>query len=310
MQPVRNFDSPWRHARLLLCAVLAFYMVSTNAIAGPGEPALPEGRDPGGVAVALIDSGVNYTLPHIAKVLARDEKGALLGYDFADDDRLPFDIVPGRKGPIQLHHGTSVASILAAEAPRARLVPYRYRANDYESFARIVEHIAKGPAQIAVMALGGYREADWQAFRRAALAHPEILFVISAGNDGHNLDEKPVYPAAFRLANSIVVTSTDDFGRIPGDSNWGVETVDISTPGEQLTTRDHLGALKKASGSSYAVPRIAALAARLKAENESWTTGELKQAVVGLAAPSPGERRPRTRYGWIANPALAGPPPR
>lgn len=291
----------------LFVACLAVGPGAGIAGAGQSEPPVPPGRDPGGVAVALIDSGVNYTLTHITKRLARDAHGKLIGFDFADGDTRPYDIVPGRNGAIDLHHGTSVASILLREAPAARLVPYRFHPKDYRSFASIVTHIAAGPARIAVMALGGYKEKNWQAFKQAALAHRDILFVISAGNDGRNLDKKPIYPAGFGIANAIVVASSDDFGRLPRDSNWGAQTVDVSTPGEQLVTRDHTGAIKKASGSSYAVPRIAALAARLKAVHPGWDAQALKEAIIKLAGPSPGERVPRTRYGWIANPALAGP---
>lgn len=291
----------------LIISFLALMLLMSSAPAGEGEPPVPRGDDPGGVAVALVDSGVNYTLAHIAPRLARDAQGRLLGRDFADGDDTPFDVVPGNKRKIDLHHGTSVASILLREAPRARLIPYRFHPSDHESFAAIVRHVAAGPARIVSMSLGGYREADWISFREAAAAHPELLFIVSAGNDGWNIDEKPVYPARFDLDNMIVVTSSDDFGRIPNDSNWGVRSVDVSTPGEQITTRDHQGAIKQASGSSYAVPRIAALAARFKARRPDWDAQQLKAAILATAAPSPGERRPRTRHGWIANPALAGP---
>lgn len=291
----------------LATIAVALMLIASPAMAGDGEPPVPPGKDPGGVAVALIDTGVNYTLPHVAKRLARDAQGKLLGHDFADDDDSPFDIVPGPKRSIDRHHGTSVASILLREAPGARLAPYRFHPSDYETFASIVEHIAAGPARIVSMSLGGYKEADWIPLRDAAAAHPELLFIVSAGNDGRDIDEEPIYPAGFSLDNMIVVASSDDFGRIPNDSNWGVKSVDVSTPGEQITTRDHQGAIKTASGSSYAVPRIAALAARFKAQNPDWDTQQLKAAVLATAAPSPGERRPRTRHGWIANPALAGP---
>lgn len=280
-------------------------LAPAQAGAGPGEPEVPPGRDPGGVAVALIDTGVNYTLPFIAERLVRNSAGRLIGRDFQDGDGQPFDMEPGADPERARRHGTSVASILLGEAPGARLVPYRFKAGDFESFAQIVKAIAAGPARIVAMPLGGYRAGDWEPFRRAAAAHPELLFVLSAGNDGRNVDERPIYPSAFGLANAIVVTSTDAFGHLPRDSNWGPETVDVSTPGERIKARDHLGTALRLSGSSYAVPRIAALAARLKAEHPDWDTAALKQAILKLAIPSPAERTPRTKHGWIANPALA-----
>lgn len=293
-----------------IVAILLLFLLTSDfhfARAAEDEPPVPPGQDPGGVAVALIDSGINYTLPHLSGRLARDKKGKMLGFDFADNNAIPYDIVPGRTGLVTIHHGTSVAGILVNEAPQVRLVPYRFHPENHDSFASIVEHIAKGPARIASMPLGGYRKKDWLAFQRAAKAHPEILFVVSAGNDGRDIDANPVYPAGFGLANAITVTSTDNFGRLPHESNWGVKNVDISTPGERIATRDHLGAIKQASGSSYAVPRIAALAARLKAANPAWGTQQLKAAIMKHAVPSPAERTPRTAHGWIPNPALAGP---
>lgn len=267
---------------------------------------MPPGTDPGGIAVALIDTGVDYTLPHIARRLARDGAGALIGYDFEDGDVRPFDRVPGREGAAGARHGTRVASILLREAPATRLVVYRFKAGDFESFARAVDAIAAGPARIVALSLGSYRREDWQPFALKAQANRELLFVMSAGNDGRNIDESPVYPASLRLDNALVVTSTDAFGRFPPQSNWGTATVDIATPGERIETIDAGGARVLASGSSFAVPRIAALAARLKAHHPDWDVARLKQAITDLAIASPGERRPRVRYGWIANPALAG----
>lgn len=290
--------------RVLFFAAAIYPAVS---LAGANEPAVPAGNDPGGVAVAIIDSGVNYTLKEIAPRLARDADGTLIGYDFHDDDKLPFDLVPGQKPNAGRHHGTRVAAIFLREAPSARLVPYRYRAHSFETFARIVETIAKSPARIVIMSLGGYQRDDWTHFRKAAEAHLEILFIISAGNDGRNVDEKPIYPSGYKLPNAIVVASTDTFGRLPVSSNWGPETVDISTPGESLESIDHLGAKTFVSGSSFAVPRIAALAARFLSAHPEWSAQDIKQAILKLAGPSPGDRTKRTRYGWIANPALSGP---
>ena len=287
---------------------LAFALAPSAGFAGVNEPAIPEGKDPGGVAVAIIDSGVNYTLKQITPRLARDPQGNLIGYDFHDDDLCPFDVVPGHKPDAGRHHGTRVAAIFLREAPKARLAPYRYRAHSFETFADIVKTIAKGPARIVIMSLGGYQKNDWDHFAKAAAAHPEILFIISAGNDGWNVDEKPIYPSGYKLANAVVVASTDNFGRLPVASNWGPETVDISTPGEDLESIDHLGAKTFVSGSSFAVPRIAALAARYLSAHPEWSANDVKQAILKLARPSPRDRTKRTRYGWIANPALSGPP--
>ena len=268
------------------------------------NPPVPQGKDPGGVAVAHVDSGVNYSLPLIGERLARDENGKSLGYDFFDDDDRPFDLKPSRMSFFPIRHGTTVASVLIAEAPKVRLVPLRHPARGFDRFGDIVEHIAKGPARIVLMPLGGYKEEDWKIFAEAAAKHPELLFVLTAGNNGRDIDKEPVFPASLKLENSIVVTSSDGFGMLAEDANWGPETVDIAVPAERIEVTDHRGAKGRASGASYAAPRVAALAARLLELNPKWTTTQIKEAIIGFGSPMPREPDPRTKHGWIANPAL------
>lgn len=271
-------------------------------ITEPLNPPVPAGTDPGGVAVAQFDSGLNYTLPDFADRLARDQRGQALGHDFADDDDRPFDLDPSRPALFPIRHGTSVASVMLAEAPSIRLIPYRYP-REIARFAEMVDRLAMTPARIVSMPLGGSDRAAWQPFADAARRHPEILFVVSAGNDGRDIDAEPVYPAAFDLDTVITVTSSDAFGKIAPGSNWGAQHVDLAVPAERIDVIDHRGARARASGSSYAVPRVAALAARLKAKNPEWDAAALKAAILKRSAPLR-DRVKQTRHGWIPNPAI------
>lgn len=271
------------------------------------NPEVPEASDPGGVAVAAIDTGVDYRLPEIAGRLARDRTGAILGADLFDHDGRPFDLDPVQGPLFPRRHGTATASILLAEAPQARLVPFRYPGDDADGFADLVERVAQGPARIVAMPLGGYRAEDWRLFAEAAARHPEILFIVSAGNDGRDIDQFPVFPASFGNDNFLVVTSTDAFGRLARESNFGREHVDIAVPGEQIPVIDHRGARGKASGTSYAVPRVAALAARFSAAHPDWDAARLKAEIIARALPLPrgGGNRP-LRHGWLPDPAGVG----
>jgi hypothetical protein len=130
-----------------------------------------------------------------------------------------------------------------------------------------------------------------------------MLFVISAGNNGRDIDETPVYPAVLPLDNFLVVTSSDDRGRLAPGSNWGRESVDIMVPAEDLRIVDFNGAPGRASGSSFAVPRVAALAARLLAAEPGRRGPELKAAILARTRPPPGDGHAPVRHGWIADPA-------
>jgi hypothetical protein len=261
---------------------------------------VPAAPDPGGVAVAHVDSGVNYLLPGIASRLARDADGAALGYDWWDMDPRPFDADPARSAFFPQRHGTRTASLLLEEAPYARLIPYRYPRGEMARMASIVEAAARAGARIVTVAMGSNDRAEWQAYEQAASRHPEMLFIVSAGNDGRDLDREPVYPAALALANQLTVSSSEDDGRLARGSNWGRRSVDLLVPAERMLVTGFDGRRVFASGSSYAVARVGALAACLLAAHPQWRAKELREAIVAQAR-APGAE------GWSARGFLPDP---
>ena len=54
-----------------------------------------------------------------------------------------------------------------------------------------------------------------------ARQHDNMLFVVSAGNNGRDIDSQPVYPASLNLDNLLTVTSSDEDGYPADGSNWG-----------------------------------------------------------------------------------------
>ncbi|MEP1441749.1 MAG: S8 family serine peptidase [Hyphomicrobiales bacterium] len=261
----------------------------------------PAGRDTGGARIALIDSGLAYDLPQFRNRLARDEASIPIGYDFWDLDALPYDGDTARNVFQPVRHGTPVASIIAREAPNAALIPYRYPRPDMSRLGGIVEHAAKAGARIISMPLGSRKQSDWVTFEAAMNAHPEMLAIISAGNNGEDIDANPLWPSALDLDNIIVVTSSDAFGRLAEGSNWGVTSVDLMVPAENQPVVDFRGAKGRASGTSYAVPRIAALAARMLQKSPKLPTSALKAEIFARAA------KPRkdglVAVGWIIDPS-------
>ncbi len=265
------------------------------------NPPIPAGRDPGGVLVALFDSGVNYTLPPIARHLARAPNGQALGYDFWEGDARPFDEDTGASPFFPRRHGTAVASLILREHPRVRLLPYRYPRPDMRRMAEMVQAAASNGAVLVSMPMGSTRKSDWTAFVTAARARPDMLFIISAGNNGRDIDTEPVYPAAFDLENFLVVTSAGPFGTIAQGSNWGAKSVDLMVPAEHMQALDFDGRERARSGSSQAVARTVALAARLLRRHPNWRAPRLKKAILKHARITP-KTRGAMRHGWIADP--------
>jgi len=272
---------------------------SLKQAANPGQSAL---------RVGMVDSGVNYQLPLINQRLARDADGKLVGYDFWDMDELPYDSHPRGPGFFVQHHGTRTASLLLREAPGIELVPYRYPRPDMSRMKALVEHAARHQVSILGMPLGSNRLEDWQEFEQAARDHPDMLFIASAGNNGRDIDDQAVYPAALELNNMLVVTSADDFVRPAERTNWGRSSVDYLIPAEKVAVTDYSGKEIKASGSSYAVARMTALAARLKMLNRQWKASDIIAELHRRFGAKEGENLLKwVTTGYIADP-LAGRP--
>ena len=250
--------------------------------------------------LALVDTGVNYNLPMVQKHLALGQDGQLIGYDFWDNDNRPFDKDPRKNAFFPLHHGTTVFSALSQELGDLKAAIYRFPAHNMCRFNDLIDHAENAGVRIVNMSMGSYSQDDWTCFHDGAKQHPHILFVISAGNDGFDIDVNPVFPASFDLENIVVVTSSDLFGRLPPQSNYGRVSVDLMVPAEQVDVFDHRGVFTTASGSSFAAPRVAALAARFLKKNVEASTTDIIDFLKSRAINSGSTP---VRFGWIPDPS-------
>ena len=265
------------------------FMMAGQPMQAPSEPLL-----------ALVDTGVNYNLPMVQKHLALGQDGRLIGYDFWDNDNRPFDKDPRKNAFFPLHHGTTVFSALSQELGDLKAAIYRFPAHNMCRFNDLIDHAENAGVRIVNMSMGSYSQDDWTCFHDGAEQHPHILFVISAGNDGFDIDVNPVFPASFDLENIVVVTSSDLFGRLPPQSNYGRVSVDLMVPAEQVDVFDHRGVFTTASGSSFAAPRVAALAARFLKKNIGASTADIIDFLKSRAINSGSTP---VRFGWIPDPS-------
>ena len=265
------------------------FVMSVQPVGVPHEPLL-----------ALIDTGVNYNLPMVQKNLAINQDGELIGYDFWDNDNRPYDKDPRRNAFFPLHHGTTVFSALSHELGDLKVAIYRFPAQNMCLFKDLIDHAQRTGVKIINMSMGSYSRDDWVCFYDGAKEHPHILFVVSAGNDGFDIDSNPVFPASLDLENMVVVTSSDQFGRLPPQSNYGRSSVDLMVPAEKVDVFDHRGVYTTAGGSSYAAPRVAALAARYLKKNTGASTADIIDFLKSRAIDS---RSKPVRFGWIPDPS-------
>ena len=186
------------------------------------------------IVVAVIDTGVaiNHT----------DIKNNLVpGVDFLGSSE-PYD----KDG-----HGSHVAGIIASIVDNSggisgisrynnvKVLPIR--AGDSSGFNLTdillsISYAKTHGVKIINMSLGGPSYSE--TFREAIETYPGLV-VAAAGNGGvdgigDNNDITPEYPASYDLPNIISVASTDQHDNLSTFSNYGVKSVDVGAPGENI----------------------------------------------------------------------------
>ncbi|MEM6356017.1 MAG: S8 family serine peptidase [Pseudomonadota bacterium] len=184
-------------------------------------------------------------------------------------------------------HGTAVAALLVGEsAPQAlplapanhllaasvfRRVGDETRA-DTVAIMRALDWALSNRARVIAMSFeGAGNRALHQAIRLAA---GQASLVGAAGNGGRSAD--PAYPAAF--PEVIAVTALDDRRRAFRSGNRGAY-VEIAAPGVEVVSAAPDGGWQEWTGTSFAVPFVAAALLRARAE----TRGDAAAARALLA---------------------------
>jgi subtilisin family serine protease len=231
------------------------------------------------VTIAVIDTGVDYTHPDLGPNIWTNPADPPNGVDddhngFVDDTH-GADFVNEDADPIDdAGHGSHVAGIIAAKGNNgagvagvnwdAKIMALKFLDKDGQGntadAANAIDYAVSHGARAINASWGGpaFSQALYQAVRRAA--DKGVAFVAAAGNDGDNADVKADYPAAFDLPNIISVAATDSNDALVDFSNYGVSSVDLAAPGDDIEstvpkTIDSSG-YASYSGTSMATPFV------------------------------------------------------
>lgn len=262
------------------------FLPLSMVIAGAADPAVPPGRNPGGYPVAIVGSGIDYTLRNIGQMLARDGEGEIIGYDFIDDDRRPH--ATGAE--------TDAAEILLGEGQAATLVVVRANAQQQQSLVQAIGYAAQSPSKIVAIFAPAGDPTIATVLAAAAERFPQHLFIASVESGTTAAAEAP------RAANLLVVTNALTAG-IPADTGRDrIAAADIAIATDGLWERPASLPEASATPAQIALARTAALAARLIAIDTQASAADLKARIVALAEPLPALSKNLARNGWIAEP--------
>lgn len=250
------------------------------------------------VTVAVIDSGIDADHPV-----------------FGDAVRPGLDLLnPCGDGRTDHRgHGTQVAGVIAAlpgnaggivgAATGVDLLPVRVGAFGQRlrwiDAAAIVWAVEHGADVINI-------SASSRSDRPSRVEHAAIRYAVSRGavvvaSAGNLPGAEARYPAAY--PEVISVTAVDLNRALPPVTARG--KVDVAAPGDVMVVAAPGGRYTRAWGTSFAVPYVSAVAARLKAANPSLTPAQVRQVLMGTARPVAVPRGVQPPSFGVVDPAAA-----
>ncbi|WP_214411981.1 S8 family serine peptidase [Sphaerisporangium fuscum] len=246
-----------------------------------------------GVTVAIVDTGVDPRHPQLK-----------LAKQIDLTNTYPFDCIG---------HGTAVAGIIAGAdmrqlkipfagvAPKARLISIKQTnqtdKGDVGLLAKGIIQAADLGAQVVNVSIQAHDQPDLKAAVDYALAK-DVVIVAAAGNirkeDGV---PAPAYPAAYPGVLSVGATGPD--GKVTDFSNSSAP-VSVLAPGTEITSTWTGSAYRQdLSGTSYAAPYVAGVAALVRARHPELDNVRVRRRIEitadGASGKTPG----------IVNPLLA-----
>ncbi|MFI6645545.1 type VII secretion-associated serine protease mycosin [Streptomyces sp. NPDC050504] len=271
-----------------------------------------------GVRVAVIDSGVDAAHPQLAAAVDRSSGLNNLPRKLTDENGAPLPRGKEDGTTDTVGHGTKVAGIIAARpakgtgmvglAPDATVIPIQQ--NDAqghgtaETLADAVRHAVRERADVINISQDTAEAVKpAPALRRAVRAalDADVVVVASAGNDGLGGNVKETYPASYE---GVLAVAASDRNNERAPFSQSGEFVGVAAPGVDMVSTVPGGGHCADSGTSFAAPYVAGVAALIKARHREWTGRQIVARIQRTAERSiAGHDR---LVGWgVADPVRA-----
>ena len=265
--------------------------------------------------VAVIDTGVDYNHQDLKDAMWKNP-GEIPGNGIDDDENGIVDDIYGANfvqfskccnpppndpldnSPESEGHGTKVAGIVAASANNGegiagvagntngnvKIMALRYLGPDGGQFSWLLKCVNYAFAKKALISNNSYGSRGPQNLEKNDIlesilrSHPEHLFISSAGNRNQTVTREN-FPGGMFLSNHISVASSTYLDERDENSNYGKPFVNVFAPGKRIATTAPLRNYRYASGTSFAAPHVAGLAALMMSLREVITPEEVKNLI-------------------------------
>lgn len=254
--------------------------------------------------VALVGTGVDYTHEDLAEHIYVNQKeskataGAdddqngytddLVGYDFVENDGLPFDrngmgtAVAGVVGAVE-NNGVGIRGIMS----QVSLMPVRFIDGSgqfmFPHLIQSLEYALKANADVISLHMpsyvfgGGRSDASPEviAIEKDSLTQilnqikvKDIPVIVSAGNMGSSTNSANSLMEVFlKYSNVFVITSVDESDKRPFIANFGLSRVHTTAPGVAILTTQPNNRYEVMSGTALAAAHVTGAVALAVTQN-------------------------------------------
>lgn len=269
-----------------------------------------------GVTIAVFDTGIipsinnnnayAFSAPFLYNAANDGNSLTQSGWDFVNSDANCFDDDPGRHGTVVSGIIHRILNVSQPPVPHQILPIKVCNANGQASYFNLLcgTNFALARASIIQMSLGwyddGFGDFGETILSNLISAHPEAIFVTSAGNLGSNNDIIQHYPSGYPQSNVIAVAASNTNSlNIASFSNYGAASVDFFARGQSIPFLGY-----PMDGTSFAAPIVAAVIARKKYNAPEASPIDLRNhlILVGLPCPASFDPTKNVLYGKIIQP--------
>ena len=251
-----------------------------------------------GPLIAVIDTGIDYKHPDLADNMWINP-GEVPNDGIDNDGNGVIDDVHGYNAfaqtgdPMDDHsHGTHCAGTIAAVGNNGHgIVGVNWEANlmavkifdsrgntSLDAILRGLDYAAKMGADITNNSWGD--SAPSEAIKDAFGRMDETVHFAAAGNNRNNNDYRNYYPCGHDLPNIVAVAASDRNDKKPVFSNYGLKTVHVAAPGDEILSTVTDGSYGVYSGTSMASPHAAGVAGLLLTEFPELTPQQVKERLI------------------------------
>ena len=231
-------------------------------------------------------------------------KAISVGWDFEEDDNEPYDYDNFESGVFgSVNHGTHVAGIATQGSDDLAILPVRRPVKNAKKDYDAIEFAHQKGSRIVNISVTFDKKKQYRYLDKAIQNHPDMLFVVAAGNRPVDIDQTTSL-AALTHPNMLVVASVDDTGKLSSFSGYGKTSVDVAAKGENIISLEPEARMGEKTGTSQATPVVTRIAAKINFINPRLNPVDII-GIIGASVDKNAHLASKIKYAGIVNESRA-----